>query len=201
MKGFLRCIMSESPNQSREMVNPNPKAPRNISMSSILNSGTGRFLSKGEDRDYTNLSHVEVGLPNHASFAIYDGHYGSKGAQMCSRHLHRAIMVKFVKMQEDTHKIIEKIEKHFDEGEGEGLELVQEVLGFLLSEAWKDAMLTESIRSACMLLDFNMRSLDKSGTTAVSLFVRRHEEGAGARVIVSNVGDSRCLMFSKKVGK
>jgi len=96
------------------------------------------------------------------------------------------IISRFNKLKRGTYTLLSKIPET-------GYE---ELCKFLKSDEWLDCMLTESIRYISKLLDGEIRKSGRSGTTAVSLFARRKSSGA-VRVLLSNIGDSRCVVFSE----
>ncbi len=164
---------------------------------SAVSAGTGRYASKGEDKDCSNISHDEHGLPDFGSFGVYDGHYGSRSSSLCAQHLNPAIMARMKKMEDKLNRLVKRLK----EDSSYQTDLVfQDLVEFLLSEDMRDAMLVESIRASTQIMDYELRKVDKSGTTAVSLFVREHREGEALRILVSNIGDSRCVLFAPKKG-
>ncbi len=174
-------------------------------MSEIVNSiaecvcvGTGRFVSKGEDKDYSNVSHVEQGLSDVGSFSVFDGHYGDRSSSLCAQHLNPSIMARQRKMEDKLLQCIHAIEAKISTSDDNQL---TEIVKFLQSEEMRDAIFVESIRASVQIMDCELRKVDKSGTTAVSLFARKRKMDGGVRILVSNIGDSRCVLFSPKKGE
>jgi len=144
---------------------------------------------KGEDSAYCNYSHVDHGASEIASFGIFDGHFGSLASRTCAAHLHPAIIARFVDMKEKSDSLVAQLTTR--------LQYPVEAIDFLNSEGWMDALLGEAIRMTYKIIDGEIRRIDKSGTTAVSVFVRKRFDES-ARITVANVGDSRCALFSPK---
>ena len=173
--------------------------PRTLNSDFVaVRAGTGRYSSKGEDRDCSNISHEEYGLPDFGSFGVFDGHYGVRSATLCSQHLNAVTMARMKKLEEKLYQLVNGLK---EDTRNQNDPVINELIEFLMSEDMRDAMLVESIRATTQIMDHELRKVDKSGTTAVCLFVRRQREGEALRVLVSNVGDSRCVLFAPKKGK
>lgn len=162
-----------------------------------VSAGTGRYVSKGEDKDFSRLSHVEQDLPEYGSFGVFDGHYGSRSASLCAQHMNPAIMANTKKLEDKLYRVVKTLR---EDPSYSGDPVIHELIEFLMSEDMRDAILLESMRASAQIMDCELRRVDKSGTTAVSLFVRKQREGEGLRVLVSNIGDSRCVLFAPKKG-
>ena len=150
--------------------------------------GSSRYVNKGEDDSSSCVSHIEHKIPELSSFAIFDGHYGKSAANFCATHLNNAIAARYRRMRAEKNILVERLEV----AGSKDIELI----GFLVSESFDDALLVESIRAASRVMDEEIRKAFCSGTTSVSAFIRPKEDGNGVRVIISNIGDSRCVLFS-----
>jgi len=148
--------------------------------------GIASFVSKGEDATASYSTHSSNGISNLSSFGVYDGHYGDFASKSCSQHLHLAVVSRF-----RSSLMFLKEFKFYILSSGEKKDLAN-ILG---SELIVEALLCEAIRSASQVMDAEVRRLDKSGTTAVSIYLRRLSNG-NTRLVCSNIGDSRCIVFS-----
>jgi Protein phosphatase 2C len=113
------------------------------------------------------------GFPHVSSFGVFDGHFGTIAASVCAQYLHKTILKKISKLSTMEAKV--------DSG---------------LSEQEKsDAIFCEGARLAYLEIDEGIRAKDKSGCTGISVFLFRNEDDS-VRLYCSNVGDSRCVLFS-----
>lgn len=112
-----------------------------------------------------------------SSFGVFDGHFGTVAASVCAQHLHKTILKKVNKFQEQTP--------------------TRETN--LTPQEKYDAIFCESARQAYLEIDEGVRNRDNSGTTGISVFMVRSVVDDSVRLYCSNVGDSRCVLFSSFV--
>jgi len=159
----------------------------------MIFSGSSKYATaKDEDSEYSNHSHSTQRAPDISSFGVFDGHFGGFASKTCARHLHPAIVSRFSDLRSKNEALVDEL-SHIR------LEHHDELIEFLTSEEWLDTLLGESVRAISKIMDSEIQRVDKSGTTAVSLFAREKTDGSDSiRVIISNVGDSRCVVFGLK---
>ena len=115
---------------------------------------------------------------------MYDGHNGKLAAISCAKHLHKNVMQRFTKLVKATSCISS-----------------DEAMAYLAPDAITrsdkmDALFCESMRLSCLELDESIRAVDKSGTAMLSLVFFHDPEERSIRAYCSNIGNSRCVVFS-----
>ena len=131
---------------------------------------------KGEDRLSVNISHTADGLPQFASFCVFDGHGGSKTAEFCQRYFSSRVVSR-VRTLVDSSKLS-----------------LREFIATRCSDF--DDVICESIELSCREMDINAKVRDSSGCTLNSLFVVHDPSSRCTRLYCGNVGDSRCMLFT-----
>jgi len=159
----------------------------------MILSGCSKYASTaGEDSDFSNHSHTTELAPDVSSFGVFDGHFGNGASRTCAKHLNPAIVNRFSSLRSKSDALVGQLSTM-------RLEHHDELIGFLTSEEWMDMLMSEAIRAISKIMDSEIQRVDKSGTSAVSLFAREKIDGSGTiRVILSNIGDSRCVAFGPK---
>jgi serine/threonine protein phosphatase PrpC len=114
------------------------------------------------------------GFPEIASFGVFDGHFGTIAASVCSQHLHRTVLKRFKKLQE--------------------MKVQSQTI--LTSQQKFDALFCEAVRQVYEEIDENIRLKDNSGCTGISIFIVRNTVDESMRVYCCNVGDSRGVLFT-----
>ena len=115
-----------------------------------------------------------------ASFGVFDGHSGSLASSVCAKELHSQIASTFSQLMEAAFSDERTIN----------------LLQMMAPDDRNDSLLCESIRRSCADMNDLIRSSGKdSGTNAISLFLYKNENHS-VRAICSNIGDSRCVVFT-----
>ena len=131
---------------------------------------------KGEDRLAVNLSHGSDGLPQIATFCVFDGHGGPKTAEFCQKYF--------------SSRVVNRIRTFID---GSGMPFKD----FLASHAADfDEVVCESVELTCKEMDINAKVRDSSGCTLNCLLVVHDPSTRCTRLYCGNVGDSRCMLFT-----
>lgn len=121
-----------------------------------------------------NLILIAEDVSHIASFGVFDGHFGTLAASVCAQHLHKTILKRFKKYSGMKPKLPTE----------------------LTLQQQQDAIFCESARLTYEEVDEGIRERDKSGCTGISIFLIRDIDDDSVRLYCSNVGDSRCVLFT-----
>ena len=131
---------------------------------------------KGEDRLSVNISHTSDGLPQIASFCVFDGHGGSKTAEFCQQYF--------------SSRVVSRVRTLVDSSKSS----LRDFIATRCNDF--DEIVCESIELTCREMDINAKVRDSSGCTLNSLFVVHDPSTRCTRLYCGNVGDSRCMLFT-----
>ena len=148
------------------------------------------FANANEDNFFVP-NQREHGTSNIESFGIFDGHFGSFASLILSLHLHPATRSRLEKMLEILDTLTSFISVSTFDPHKDLSTLISKLLS---SSLIYEAILCEAYRRSCQIFDEEIRLKNRSGSTAVSLFISKLSNGK-SRLITTNTGDSRCALF------
>mmetsp|Transcript_25881 Transcript_25881/g.26096 ORF Transcript_25881/g.26096 Transcript_25881/m.26096 type:complete len:417 (+) Transcript_25881:88-1338(+) len=153
----------------------NPNCTHHVKTNDHISISVSNIASpKDEDRFCENLSDQE--LPSLSSFGVFDGHNGKEASAYCAKTLHNSIAQYYLRL----------------------LEIAEEDDTIAKHNLLKEELLCESIRSQYEKADTEIKAANIAGTTSTSLFLLEENDGT-YRAFCSWVGDSRCILLSRKI--